>query len=99
MVTYDSTEVYLMSATTKRERLTKVQALIDALLLKMSASGVDRSNYDTVEMDDGQTRVFTKYRSMENMVAAIKGLQLMEERLIARLQPRRMRIVNGKNFR
>ena len=95
---YDSSLVYLNSATSIAARLAKVRQIIDGLLT-MAVKAAETGNYEFYELDDGQTRVYTKYRNNTDIAAAIKAYQAMEQRYLNQLNGRTMVFVDSKNFR
>jgi len=97
MVIYDSSLVYITSATTIEARLTACRNVIDALYV-IAATGAGTANFESYELDDGQTKVFTKYRNAKDINLAIMAFERLEQRYLNQLNGRRMRLVNGKNF-
>ena len=98
MVTYNSTFEYVDSATTTKDRITRINAVILAMegeLLK----GVDSSNISEYWLDDGQTKIKTIYRGVEAISKSITALDQLKQRYIARLQGRVVTLVDEKNFR
>jgi hypothetical protein len=97
MVIYDSSLVYITSATTIEARLLACRNVIDALYV-IAATGAGTANFESYELDDGQTKVFTKYRNAKDIYLAISAFERLEQRYLNQLNGRRMRLVNGKNF-
>lgn len=96
-VQYDRAGVYLESKTTIAERLAAVDAIIDALLIK-AAESPSTANYQEYYLDDGQTRISTKYRSAADVAAAIEAFEKMATRYRNQLNGHVFRLVDGKNF-
>lgn len=97
MVTYDSSLVYITAATTIEARLLACRNVIDALYV-IAATGAGTANFESYELDDGQTKVFTKYRNANDIYLAITAFERLEQRYLNQLNGRRMRLVNSKNF-
>lgn len=75
-----------------------VDAIIDALLLQ-AADTAGTSNYSEYYLDDGQTRISTKYRSVMDVQAGIFAFERLRQMYLNRLNGRMIRLVDGKNFR
>lgn len=98
MLTFDSSSIYITSATTLHEKLTRVNAIITALedvALKAAANG-DISQYS---LDDGQTKIMTNYRTAEDVANSIQAFEVIRQRYINQLNGRMVRLVDSKNFR
>lgn len=98
MLTFDSSSIYVTSATTLRDKLTRVNAIITALedvALKAAANG-DISHYS---LDDGQTKIMTSYRTAEDVANSIQAFEVIRQRYINQLNGRMVRLVDSKNFR
>lgn len=98
MLTFDSSSIYVTSATTLREKLTRVNAIITALedvALKAAANG-DVSQYS---LDDGQVKIMTTYRTAEDVAKSIQAFEVIRQRYINQLNGRMVRLVDSKNFR
>ena len=98
MLTFDSSSIYVTSATTLRDKLTRVNAIITALedvALKAAANG-DISQYS---LDDGQTKIMTSYRTAEDVANSIQAFEVIRQRYINQLNGRMVRLVDSKNFR
>jgi len=100
MVEYSSSEIYVTSASDISVRLTRIRQVIDNLiLLAISTSGSGKSKYDSYELDDGQVKIFAKYRSTKDINEAIQGFEALEQRYLNQLNGRKMRMIDSKNFR
>ena len=98
MVYYDSADIYISSATTLREKITRIDAVIEALettALRAAATG----NLSEYALNDGQTTIKTVYRDVNAVAASITAFETIKERYINRLNGRHVRLVDGKNFR
>lgn len=97
-VVYLSEFEYITSVTTLADRLTRVRALITALLdaqLKAALTG----NISEYWLDDGQTKIKTVNRSSVEISNAILALERMEQTYMRQLNKTGyIRLVDGKNF-
>lgn len=98
MVTYDTAQMYVQSKTTLEEKLAAVEAIMDSLLL-MAADSAGSSNYSEYYLDDGQTKISTKYRSVMDVQAGIFAFERLRQMYLNRLNGRVLRLVDSKNFR
>lgn len=96
-VTFDSADIYIDSATTLKDKITRMDAIIVALedaALKSATTGHLLEYW----LDDGQTKIKSSYRSVNEIVKSIGGFQQLREMYINKLNGRTMRFVDGKNF-
>lgn len=96
-VYYDSAQAYIDTATTLRERIDRLSAIITALetsALKAAGTG----NMSEYSLDDGQTKIRTVYRNAEEVANAITAFERIRQMWWARLSGRHTRLVDGKNF-
>lgn len=97
MITYDSTDIYIQSATTLRAKIVRIDAMIVALedtVLKAVGTG----NVEDYSLDDGQVRIKTTYRNTEEVIKSITDLETIRQMYVNRLNKRHFRLVDGKNF-
>jgi len=98
MVVYDSAAIYIQSATTLKGKIEKMDAIIaaleDAALDSASKSGIDQYS-----LDDGQSKIMTKYRSLEDINASITAFEMQRQRYVNRLNGRQVRLVDGRSLR
>lgn len=112
MVVYESIKQYLECSTSLIDRIARIDQIIEAIELSMltraeTAGGTNNAtiNVEEYSLDDGQTKIRTKYRSSEDfsaMAGMLSQLDFLKQRLIARLNNnitgRVIRLVDGKNF-
>lgn len=72
---------YIESCTSIVERINRYDSMIDAMELKLLES-IDGSNIQEYQMDDGQMKVRTSYRSTEEMEKGILALEKAKQRLV-----------------
>lgn len=97
MVIYDSAQIYIDSATSLREKVTRIDAIIDGLFTAATkaAGGENISEYS---LNDGQTQIRTVYRGIESIKASINSFEALRQMYLNRLNGRVMRLVDSKNF-
>lgn len=98
MIYYDSADIYIESATSIRDKITRIKAIITALensALKAAANG----NISEYSLDDGQTKIRTAYRNPAEVANSITAFDTILQRYINKLNPRIVRLVDHKNFR
>lgn len=97
MIYFDSAAIYIESATTLQEKIAKIDAIIVALeATALTAAG----NEDLTEysLDNGQTKIKCVYRGSESIIKSIKAYEQMKQMYVNRLNGRRIRLVDSKNF-
>ena len=82
-----SVESYIECKSTIRDKITAINVLIDKFELKLLEVG-DSVAYDEYTMNDGQMTVKTKYRSSNDVLKAIDGLEKLKNRYINKLNGR-----------
>lgn len=97
MVYFDSAYKYIDCASTLREKITKIEAIISALedtALKAAAN----DNITEYSLNDGQTIIRTVYKGADAVLRSIEAFEKIRQMYINRLNGRVMRLVDGKNF-
>lgn len=97
MVVYDSSAIYIDSATTLNEKITRVKAIISALetaALTAAATG----NITEYSLDDGQTKISSMYRSPLEIQQSIQAFEVILQRYINAKNGRVIRLVDSSNF-
>lgn len=82
--------IYIDSVTSLQERITRIDTIIDALLLQMSSVGTGHSDISSYSLNDGQTTISTAYTTPELIQNAINGFERMRERYLNKLNGRGM---------
>jgi hypothetical protein len=100
-VIYESTEKFIESCTNLKDRINRIQLVI-AALDNMMITAATTGNYDEYSLDDGQTKIRTKYRDINAIANSIDKFDLILQKLYARLNNnkngRMIRLVDTKNF-
>lgn len=98
MIYYDSAAIYIDSASTLREKIVKVSAIITALE-DTALHAAANAGIQEYWLDDGQTKIRQSYRSSKEVEASITGFETIRQRYINKLNGRMVRLVDYKNFR
>lgn len=102
MEIYTSAYDYLQTHSELIVKINKLKALILSAY-DTAEKGVLTGNYLEYWLDDGQSKIKTTYRSMEELVKGIKGLELLLELYVVRYNKlcngSVVRMVDSKNFR
>lgn len=77
-------QLYVDSATSLVDRINRIDAIIDALILQQ-ATAAPNSNIASYQLNDGQTVINTSYSSVEMISRAIEGYEKLRARYLMRL--------------
>lgn len=91
-----SVESYIECKSTVVDKIKAINALIDKFELKLLEVG-DSVSYDEYQLDDGQMKVRTKYRSANDVLNAINNLEKLKQRYVNRLNGR-VTVLRSGNF-
>ncbi len=81
METYDGEYAYISSCTSYQEKIDKINAIIEALeATALKAAG--KAHIDEYELDDGQTKIKTSYRSPSAIYEAINNFEKLKQRYL-----------------
>lgn len=83
MEIFASAYCYLESTTDVKGRIDKLTLIIDAHYDKL-LEAVLTSHIDEYWLDDGQSKIKTKYRSQKDVLDAVSGMELLRDRLIVK---------------
>jgi hypothetical protein len=96
-VYYDSADVYIEKAADLLEKISRLDAIITALeSTALKAAGT--ANIDEYMLNDGQTVIRTKYRDVQQVMAALMAFERLKQMYVNRLNGRAYRLVDGKNM-
>jgi len=82
--------LYIESATSLNDRLTRVCQIIEALELQMLNVGTGNSDVEEYSLNDGQVQIRTRYRSTSEIVKGIESFEALKQMLLNKL--------NGRGF-
>jgi hypothetical protein len=97
MVQYSSAEVYVSSATTIKEKIVRINAVIDALLTSALTAAAN-GHVKEYSLDDGQTKISTSYNSAKDVHDSIAAFERIKQYYLNQLNGRVIRLVDSKNF-
>jgi hypothetical protein len=91
---------FLESKTTLQERISALDVLIDKLILS-TAEAVEGMNPSVSEyqLDDGQVKIKTSYRNIDDVLAGVKALEQMKQMYVSRLCGRVVVLRNSQIFK
>lgn len=87
---------YIQSKPTLLAKIQAIDALISAMELKL-VDVTETTNLEEYELNDGQMKVRTKYRSVKDVMDGLSGLEALKQRYVNRYNGRRI-VVRGGNF-
>lgn len=97
MIIYDSAAIYIEIATTLKDKIAKIDAVITALETSaLTAAG--KGAIQEYSLDDGQTKIRTVYRNAKEVADSISAFETIRQRYINQLNGRMTRLVDSKNF-
>ena len=98
MAYFSSAQIYIECGRDLRDKINRLNAVITALettALKAAETG----NLDEYSLDDGQTKIRTKYRDANAVANSITAFETIRQRYINQLNGRHVRLVDSKNFK
>lgn len=97
MVEYNRAGLYLETKTSVREKITAIEAIIDALIVE-AANATSNEGISEYWLDDGQTKIKTVYRSAEEIMKGVRAFEQMKQVYVNRFNGRVSRLVPAKAF-
>ena len=97
MVYFDSASVYIEGATSLRDKITRIDAVIEALLVTATSAAAN-DNISEYSLNDGQTQIRTAYKGTDQIFESINAFERLKQIYVNRLNGRSFRLVDGKNF-
>lgn len=98
MVVYDSAAIYIDGATSIKDKIVRIDSIINALLIT-AAESASTDNIEEYQLDDGQTKIKTIYRGTDAIFKSIKSFETLREMYRNKLNGRVFRLVDSKSFR
>jgi hypothetical protein len=82
-MTYTTISAYIGSKSNARDKIAAIEIMIDTMFLRMTeAVEGQASNVDEYELNDGQIKIRTRYRSVEDIESGIKALEKLKQRYV-----------------
>lgn len=97
MPIYDSCSIYLQTATSLQEKIVKLDAVIDALFTA-ATEAAENQGIDEYSLDDGQTKIRTRYRNSTEVFKAIKDYETLRTMYQNRLNGRQFSLRDRTTF-
>jgi len=95
---YDSAAIYIDNAQTLEDKITRIDAVINALQIS-ALKAAETGNISEYSLDDGQTKIKTAYRDVVQVASSISAFERIKQTYINQLNGRVMRLMDQKNFR
>lgn len=96
-VYYDAADIYIEGATGLKDKITRIDAVIDALLTN-ALKAASNDNISEYSLNDGQTIIRTTYRGSESVMKSIRAFEGLKQIYVNRLNGRMVRLVDGKSI-
>lgn len=99
MCEYDNISTYILSKPAGLQRIKAIEALIDIMIASIadhaSGSGATVSEY---QLDDGQVKLKTGYRSLSEVSAGVQALEKMKQMYVNQYNGRSVILKDVKTF-
>lgn len=96
MSTFASETLYIDSVTDMVAKVEAIDAIIAALLV-IATSAVGNEDIEEYTLDDGQTKIRTRYRGMSAILKAIQDYEKLRQMYLNRLNGRVIRLVDSRS--
>jgi hypothetical protein len=97
-IIYESASIYVDSATTIRAKIARIEEIQSALLTS-ALTAATNGHVSEYQLDTGQTKIKANYRNAAEINASYNAFEMIRQTLINRLNGRKIRLVDSKNFR
>lgn len=98
MVVYDSAYIYIDGATSLCDKITRIDAIIDALMTTALKSAAD-DNISEYWLDDGQSKIKTVYKGTDKVFESIRSFEKIKQIYVNQLNGRAFRMVDSNSLR
>lgn len=98
MAIYTSADVYVQCQQSLKAKIAAIDAIQEALLTT-ALKAVSKGSISQYSLNDGQTIIQTTYRNSTEITDAYDGFERIKQTYINRLNGRRVRLVDSKNFK
>jgi hypothetical protein len=93
MLQYDSAALYIDSAQSKKDKITKIDEIISALTTASLNSAVF-ADLEEYLVDNGQTKIKSVYRNPDQIITSIRRFMQIKQLLVNDLNGRIVRLVD-----
>jgi hypothetical protein len=94
---YDSPELYLESATTSKDKVARIDTLINSMYDAADKAALT-GTVDSYSIDDGQSKINTKYKGVDAIIEQIKNLEKLKIMYLNRINGRVMTLKDRGAF-
>ena len=98
MVEYDSAAIYIQSSNDLCDKIAKIDAIIAALETTALSSAAN-DNIEEYWLDDGQSKIKTKYKGTDEIFKSIISFEKMRQIYVNRLNGFVVRMVDSRSLR
>lgn len=98
MVIYNSAAIYIDSATSLKDKICKIDEIINGLMTTALASAAT-DQFTEYVLDDGQTKIRASYKGTDAIFNSIKSFETLKQMYKNQLNGRTFRLVPGQSFR
>lgn len=96
-VEYFSEQVYCESATSLKDKIDRIDKIIDGLL-KEAENNIGKAPIESYSLDDGQTKISSTYKSSDAMRKAAMEWEAHRNYLVNKLNGRKMMLRGPNSF-
>jgi len=96
MSTFASEVLFIDSVTDMAAKVEAIDAIIAALLV-IATSAAGNEDIEEYTLDDGQTKIRTRYRGMSAILKAIQDYEKLRQMYLNRLNGRVIRLVDSRS--
>lgn len=96
-VVYDSAGIYIESASSLKDKINRVSAIISALL-DVAVKSAETGNIDEYQLDSGQTKIRTSYTGPDQVFKSIEHFEKLKTYYSNKLNGHNFRLMDSKNF-
>lgn len=95
---FASVRLYLQDASTIADRICRIEAIIDQLIITIAAAALDEPTSE-YRLNDGQTIIHAGKRSVKQMVESLEGLETILQIYQNKYNGRSVRLVDHESTR
>lgn len=97
MPIFETAGLYIASKKSAQEKITAIDQIIDSLLI-CAADQASKGNIEEYNLNDGQTIIRTRYRSMEAIMASIQSFETLKNYYASQINGNMVRLTDRSNF-
>lgn len=97
-IIYTSAAAYFETATSIQDKITKIDAIIDALY-ETAVKAASNDHISEYMLNNGQTIIKANYRGAESVTKSIQAFETLKAMLQNKLQGRTFRLIDSKSIR